>query len=76
MDMQLPTMGGLEATRQMRQCPGCAMIPILAVTGNAFREDHARCLEAGMNDVMVKPIGIDEMFTKSLHWLSQNKLSQ
>jgi CheY-like chemotaxis protein len=52
------------------------MILILAMTDNAFRDDHARCLEAGMNDVMVKPIGIDEMFTKSLHWLSQNKLNQ
>jgi signal transduction histidine kinase/CheY-like chemotaxis protein len=54
MDMQMPVMDGLTATREMRKA-GIA-IPIIAMTANAFREDAERCLEAGMNDHISKPI--------------------
>lgn len=56
MDMQMPEMDGLEATRYIRQLPDpLGRIPIIGVTANAFREDHLRCLEAGMQAVVTKP---------------------
>jgi signal transduction histidine kinase/DNA-binding NarL/FixJ family response regulator len=56
MDMQMPEMDGLEATKLIRQLPGpLGQIPIVGVTANAFREDHERCLEAGMQAVVTKP---------------------
>ena len=70
MDMQMPNVNGLEATRQMRELPGCRQTPIIAMTANAFAEDKARCLEAGMNDFLIKPIYPDTLFATMLKWLS------
>ena len=56
MDMQMPEMDGLEATKLIRQLPGpLGKIPIVGVTANAFREDHERCIQAGMQSVVTKP---------------------
>ena len=72
MDMQMPIMGGLEATRHMRNIPNHKNTPIIAMTANAFAEDKHRCMEAGMNDILVKPFDPEELFAKVLQWLDQS----
>lgn len=69
MDMQMPNVDGLDATRQIRLIPGYSNTPIIAITGNAFEEDKARCLEAGMNDFLTKPIYPEILFSTLLRWL-------
>jgi signal transduction histidine kinase/CheY-like chemotaxis protein len=65
MDMQMPEMDGLEATRRIRQLgPIGRAIPIIAMTANAMQEDRRRCLEAGMNDFVSKPIDSAELLRK------------
>jgi CheY-like chemotaxis protein len=71
MDMQMPKVDGLEATRQIRELPGYRETPIIAMTANAFAEDKARCLEAGMNDFLIKPFHPDTLFATLLRSLSQ-----
>ena len=55
MDMPMPNVDGLEATRQIRGIPGQRQTPIIAMTANAFDEDKTRCFEAGMKEFLTKP---------------------
>ncbi|HVO02438.1 MAG TPA: response regulator [Candidatus Cybelea sp.] len=65
MDMQMPEMDGLEATRRIRQLGAMGKtVPIIAMTANAMQEDRRRCLEAGMNDFVAKPIDSAELLRK------------
>jgi two-component system sensor histidine kinase/response regulator len=69
MDLQMPVMDGLEATRQIRALPGFTRLPILAMTANAMAGDRERSLEAGMNAHITKPIDPEELFDVLLRWL-------
>jgi CheY-like chemotaxis protein/anti-sigma regulatory factor (Ser/Thr protein kinase) len=69
MDMQMPVMDGLSATRAIRQLPGHKATPIVAMTANVFSEDRAHCLAAGMCDFLPKPIDPLRLHETLIHWL-------
>jgi len=71
MDVQMPEMDGLEATRQIRALdfPEAKKIPIVAMTANVFKEDVEKCLEAGMNNHLGKPLDFEDMMEMTRHYL-------
>jgi CheY-like chemotaxis protein len=69
MDLQMPVMDGLQATRLIHALPGYSNIPVVAMTANAFDEDRRACAQAGMCDFVAKPVDPDHLFTTLLKWL-------
>jgi two-component system sensor histidine kinase/response regulator len=69
MDMQMPVMDGLTATRLLRAQAKFAALPVIAMTANAMETDRQACLQAGMNDHIPKPIEPDQLFATLLQWL-------
>jgi PAS domain S-box-containing protein len=69
MDMQMPKMDGLKTTRQIRRMPGRGSLPILAMTANAFADDRQKCMTAGMNDFISKPVNPNKLYAVLLKWL-------
>jgi len=73
MDMSMPNMDGLEATRRIRAMKGkISMVPVIAMTANAFTEDRQKCLDAGMSDFLAKPININSLIDRLVHWISSD----
>jgi CheY-like chemotaxis protein/HPt (histidine-containing phosphotransfer) domain-containing protein len=69
MDLQMPKMGGLEATQLLRKEEKFKDLPIIAMTANAMKTDRDKCINVGMNDHVAKPIDTNELFTLLLKWV-------
>ena len=68
MDLQMPEMDGLTATKLIRVDPRLQNLPVIAMTAHALVEEQQRCLDAGMNDHVSKPIDPDALFTTLARW--------
>jgi two-component system, sensor histidine kinase and response regulator len=71
MDIQMPIMDGYEATKIIRQNPYLRELPIIATTANAMSGDKEKCIEAGMNDHVAKPIDPEILFATLIHWIPE-----
>ncbi|MBF0192157.1 MAG: response regulator [Magnetococcales bacterium] len=70
MDLQMPIMDGLTATRRIRKEKSAQLLPIIAMTANAMAGDREKCLDAGMNDHIAKPVEPDEMYATLARWIT------
>ncbi|RPI79109.1 MAG: response regulator [Desulfobacteraceae bacterium] len=73
MDIQMPEMDGYAATREIRKRPDLNKLPIIAMTAHAMKGDREKCLEAGMNDYVSKPIEVDQLLATMRKWLDPLK---
>jgi two-component system sensor histidine kinase/response regulator len=71
MDIQMPVMDGLQATREIRRRAATAHLPVIAMTANAREEDRLRCLDAGMNDFLTKPVMAQRLYATVARWMPQ-----
>ncbi|OCX13885.1 response regulator [Pseudomonas graminis] len=69
MDVMMPEMDGYEATIEIRKNPRWRKLPIIAVTAKAMKDDQDRCLQAGSNDYLAKPIDLDRLFSLIRVWM-------
>ena len=76
MDVQMPEMNGYDATRAIRDLPGCAGLPIIALTAHALVEERSRCLAAGMDDHLAKPIDPGLLCQTLARWIDVSALPQ
>ncbi|MCA1862530.1 response regulator [Janthinobacterium sp. HSC-3S05] len=70
MDCQMPVMDGYQATRKLRQDPRYSNLPVIAMTANAMVGDKEKCLDAGMNDFIAKPIDVAQLFGTLARWIA------
>jgi two-component system sensor histidine kinase/response regulator len=75
MDVQMHGMDGLSATRRIRALPGCAQLPVVAMTAHAMAGDREKSLAAGMNDHVVKPIDPDLLMRTLVRWIDPARLA-
>jgi two-component system sensor histidine kinase/response regulator len=73
MDMQMPVMDGVAATRELRKNRELAHLPIIAMTANAMEREHNLCLEAGMDDFLTKPIDPDQLYATLNTWIARGR---
>ncbi|MES2075004.1 MAG: response regulator [Pseudomonadota bacterium] len=73
MDCQMPVMDGYDATRALRADPRHAALPVIAMTANAMVGDKEKCLDAGMNDFIAKPIDVAQLFTTLARWIKPSQ---
>jgi two-component system, sensor histidine kinase len=76
MDVQMPELNGYDATRAIRGLPGCASLPVIALTAHALVEERARCLAAGMDDHLAKPIDPALLYQTLARWIDTSALPQ
>ena len=76
MDCQMPIMDGFEATRRMRADPELTNVVVIAMTANAMAGDRERCLDAGMNDFVAKPIDVAELFHTLARWITPSRADE
>ena len=73
MDLQMPRIDGLSATRTLRVMQHAASIPVLAMSESTDPQERHRCLQAGMNGWVAKPLQIGDLYPALLHWLSRSR---
>jgi len=75
MDMEMPVMGGIEATRAIRKLGGYEDLPVIAVTANVMQSDQELCTNSGMNDYITKPLDLSELWRILIKWIKPKDLS-
>jgi len=73
MDVMMPEMDGLQATQEIRKQAAFKNLPIIALTAKAMPDDRQRCLDAGANDYITKPIDVEKLLSLVRIWLSSRR---